>query len=756
MNKRRYLLISLLIANVITSLFAPLTAHARSFDPGNIISDSIFTNSMSMSADLIQQFIVAKGSGCVDGAAPCLKNFTENGKSVGTIIAEVSQMYTINPQVILITIQKETGLLTFSQPGTWRYQSATGYGCPDSSPGVCDSSYYGFTNQITWTAKMFRAIMDNSPNWYTPYILGNNYVQYHPDTSCGGSIVAIQNRATQALYNYTPYQPNAASLAAGYGLGDRCSSYGNRNFWLFFNDWFGSSVSSMLLQSPQSQAVYLQSGNTRYVIPSWDIINAYGFGRFGVTPVSDAYINSLTDGGVLATTFSNKAQPGPVYLADNGYKFGFSTYQQCVDWGFPLCTNTQYSKALESSLFDQIATKGDVNPLMLNGSYVYLMSGGQKYPFLSHQAQVEQGYGTTPYTTITSSTNSQQPVSTAFPENNSLVSIKNTQTIYAYANKHFYALSWPAFMSLQASRIPLQYDTVSSYTQAPPITTGTVGSLIGFSDGKELLLTNTQKIDISPAKQNWPAAPVLDELKTVFTAKQPDLVVAADTTYRTANGTIFKVESQKWRAFQTIADYFALGYTAPMNVDSSILNPLTEGDPVFAPGNGTLYQVSTPDKATLIFTTSTDNTVCQLYSLPQLGLYGFDTSSVPQIAQLGSGTPKLLSTTTYDERGDLHIRYTNVHSVISAADLKTVWGISSPMSICSFSRSFQARAPITNASPRFVRNEHTGVIYFGEAGTKRPIYSYAAFLRMGGNSQNTQNVSMEFLVSSPDGSPIIQ
>jgi hypothetical protein len=54
--------------------------------------------------------------------------------------------------------------------------------------------------------------------------------------------VLIQNQATAGLYNYTPYQPNAAALAAGYGTGDSCSAYGNRNFWLYFRDWFGPTT----------------------------------------------------------------------------------------------------------------------------------------------------------------------------------------------------------------------------------------------------------------------------------------------------------------------------------------------------------------------------------------------------------------------------------------------------------------------------------------------------------------------------------
>jgi hypothetical protein len=91
---------------------------------------------------------------------------------------------------------------------------------------------------------MFRAIMNASPTWYTPYIVGTNFIRYNPNAACGGTNVTIANRSTQALYNYTPYQPNQAALNAGYGNGDSCSAYGNRNFYLYFTDWFGSTYTT--------------------------------------------------------------------------------------------------------------------------------------------------------------------------------------------------------------------------------------------------------------------------------------------------------------------------------------------------------------------------------------------------------------------------------------------------------------------------------------------------------------------------------
>ena len=251
---------------VLPNYKATATANANNFQPGRIIDDSVFTNYNSMSVAQIQAFLGSKVLSCdTNGtllateygstlthaqyaankgwSAPpytCLKDYSENSLSAAQIIYNTAQQFQINPEVLIVLLQKEQGLVTDTWPLATQYRTATGYGCPDTT--VCNTVYYGFTNQLHWSGTMFRAILDNNPNWYTPYILGsNNYIRYNPATSCGGTTVNIQNRATQALYNYTPYQPNAASLAAGYGGGDSCSSYGNRNFYLYFNDWFGSS-----------------------------------------------------------------------------------------------------------------------------------------------------------------------------------------------------------------------------------------------------------------------------------------------------------------------------------------------------------------------------------------------------------------------------------------------------------------------------------------------------------------------------------
>ncbi|MGY1773912.1 LGFP repeat-containing protein, partial [Blastococcus sp. SYSU D00813] len=241
-----------------------LAADTSQFRAGNIISDDLFFDGDAMSAGDVQAFLDGKGAACVNGPMPCLKNYRENtwtraadaycgayagapGESAAWIITRVGQACGISQRVLLVLLQKEQGLVRASGSSLTlsRYQKATGYGCPDTAP--CDVQYYGFYNQVYNAARRFKVYAANPQNYN--YRAGRvNSVLYNPDASCGRSDVYIENQATAGLYVYTPYQPNAATLAAGYGSAP-CGAYGNRNFWLYYTDWFGST------QSPGGNAV---------------------------------------------------------------------------------------------------------------------------------------------------------------------------------------------------------------------------------------------------------------------------------------------------------------------------------------------------------------------------------------------------------------------------------------------------------------------------------------------------------------------
>lgn len=375
----------LFIASCIMIAKEDSSVHAAStagFQPGRIIDDAVFVNYNSMGPVDIQNFLNSKVPTCdTNGTQPasefgrpdlthaqyaammgwpgppfiCLKNYTENNLSAAQIIYNAAQQYQINPQVFIVLLQKEQGLVTDTWPEPWQYRTATGYGCPDSTPGVCDSSYYGFTNQINWAAKMYRAIMNSSPNWYTPYVLGNNYIQYNPSASCGGTTVNIVNHATQALYNYTPYQPNQAALNAGYGTGDSCSSYGNLHFYLYFNDWFGASILPNLpgcdeatnttrsciwhLYNPaNNEQVQTSSVQTRDLLVTnlgYQYVGKDFFGNAVQLP-GNIPVYRLTDtgGGTFLTTDTNEYN----YLVSAGYKGNGVDF-----WADPPWANTGYS-----------------------------------------------------------------------------------------------------------------------------------------------------------------------------------------------------------------------------------------------------------------------------------------------------------------------------------------------------------------------------------------------------------------------------
>ncbi|MCW3493743.1 cell wall-binding repeat-containing protein [Microbacterium sp. SSM24] len=239
-------------------------ADLSKFTPGNIVSDAVFFHKNSMTEAQIQTFLQGKVSTCRSGYT-CVKDYYDTSRTTtadamcgaysggvreraSRIIFKVAQACGINPQVILVMLQKEQGLITSTAPSSYAYRAAMGQGCPDTA--ACDTRYYGFFNQVfggAWQLKRY-ANPPGTSQFFTWYAPGKTWdLLYHPNRACGTSRVTIQNQATSNLYYYTPYQPNAAALRAGYGTGNSCSSYGNRNFYNYFTDWF---VSTQVIQNP--------------------------------------------------------------------------------------------------------------------------------------------------------------------------------------------------------------------------------------------------------------------------------------------------------------------------------------------------------------------------------------------------------------------------------------------------------------------------------------------------------------------------
>jgi hypothetical protein len=811
-------LLLIAIAVISTGISVKTNAvSASDWDAGYIIDDATFTDKSAMSVQEIQTFLnqhvgtggYGKTAGQCDtygtatselgggtraqyGAAhgnptpfTCLKDYYEvpktspspnlpannyggkaipqGAKSAAQLIWDAAQQYNISPKVLLVKIQTESAgpLTTDDWPTMKQYYYAMGSHCPDSGPNGsanCDANYAGFSIQISSAAALMRSYLDNMrQSWWTnkkPEQV--NYLLWNvAPSNCGGSNVYIQNSATAALYTYTPYQPNQAALANIYGSGDGCSAYGNRNFWRVFNDWFGKTKGTYLLQSPRSSTVYLQSGTTRYAIPSGEVLWAYGLNTTAITPVTDSYIDSLSDGGVLNTLFKIDGD-GTIYVADNGYRFGIASTAICNAWGFANCTSTT-TKTLSSIITNRILPGGDLKTQALNGSTVYLMTNGTKQPFLTTKSLSDRGYSISDYTPVTNPLNFTQPFGQSLPENNSFVQL-NSGAIYAYNNGKFFTIpNFDTYKAWYNEANTLQVDKNSSYNQTAPIPSGVLLNYIFLDNGKKYLIDRGQKIDITQSSSDWPDQTNFSSLQTMTERLPTNQTNAQNAAFRTSNGMIFKVQSKSVQPFNSLYDYFESGYTEGniVNVSNQVTDSMPTGRTVFAQGKGSLFKSPVAGQENAIYTITSNDTSCQLTSTSQFAQFKFDTSYVPKvtsqtIASLSS-TGVLTGLVKTSEDAVYIIDSYGFKYPVSSQTL-TTWGLNATSS-CVFAPEFLSKIPSSSKDlGRFI-SDSKGTIYFAEQGKKRPIGSFQKFIQLGGNTSNTSSLTDDVINQMPTGQP---
>jgi len=318
------------------------------FRAGKIISNEVFFDSSTMSAASIDSFFRSKVASCRSGYV-CLKDYRQNtpnraadqycngyqgagNESAATIIYKVAQSCGINPQVFIVMLQKEQSLVTHTWPSDWRFSMALGQGCPDTAP--CDPAFSGFFYQIYGAGRQMKIYTEG--RYFTYYAPGKTWnIMYNPNSACGRGPVYVENSATAALYYYTPYQPNAAALRAGYGSGDNCSAYGNRNFHNYFTDWFGSTQdpASSLVRASDTGQIFLTSGGVKHYVTTPADLAVLTTRLGAVRTVSPGYINSLTSGNRFIRLVRD-ARDGAMYLLQpDGTKHHFASAALITRYG---------------------------------------------------------------------------------------------------------------------------------------------------------------------------------------------------------------------------------------------------------------------------------------------------------------------------------------------------------------------------------------------------------------------------------------
>lgn len=751
------------------------------FQAGRIIDDAVFFNRDSLTGSNIQAFMNSKVPVCDTWHAPgygqnppftCLKDYRENtpskageyglcnpyaggNKSSTEMIYDVSQICGINPKILLVLLQKEQSLVGDTWPLNSTLIKATGYGCPDSvlpanvdgNQNGCYDEYEGFFNQIYMAARQYKKYARDAYQYN--FLAGrNNYIQYHPNPACGGTNVYIQNQATAGLYNYTPYQPNGTALSNIYGSqNDGCSAYGNRNFWRMFNDWFGSPYGTSVVRTPSNPTYFLITNNQRFAIPNGDILYAYGLDRTPLSVVSDNYLYSFADGGTLSTIFTVPGS-GTVYLADGGRKYGIASGAYCTRWGLA-CGNSSVQKEIGTDITSLMPDAGVLKEIMANQGTLYLMENGTKLPFFSPQALTDKGYTFNNAVSIVSFTNAIRPMGLAQLENNSFVKFAASDAIYLYSNNLFYTLpdieTYINWLSPQARTF---VDTVSSYNQNIPASSGTLGSYVRFQDNVPYVLDAGAKVALGTEVSNWPAVTSYNGLTGYSALLNTKATLSSQSTIRTPSGGIYKVTSQTKRPFADVSDYFGLGYTVGnlVQFNSNSLSSIANGTTMFSEGR--LVKKIGSDT---IYATGPSGKLYGLSSMGQITQFKFTSNAPPMNASTSAlypTTEPLLSTVTI---GGQYFVIREGEKFLIPPSLHTAYGVSG----MTFSTFSAGTFPYLNQKnlDRFIQAQN-GTIYYVDAGTKRPISSYGRFSELGGNTFNTHIVPNDFLSLIPTGTTI--
>ncbi len=293
----------LLLASV--NLFT-VTVYAQNqidsaFNPGLLIPDEAFSDVGTFgSAAGIQKFLELRNSPLANSAPDFLLKLREPDtltkvgledpqpnldrlRTAAELIYDASVSKGLNPQVVLVLLQKEQSLIngTFSNSDSLQraLDRAVGFGCPDYEG--CGDIFLGFYRQLFGTfdssgsrwlgaaaslMKSFRYEIGGVRVGRGPMVDASNQVFGRPvvrttrrgdtaiiDNTQNGfaGVAPIQsvtfgNFATAALYRYTPHVFN-----------------GNYNFWKFYSSWFRYPNGTVIQRVGDTQTYVIDNGTKR-------------------------------------------------------------------------------------------------------------------------------------------------------------------------------------------------------------------------------------------------------------------------------------------------------------------------------------------------------------------------------------------------------------------------------------------------------------------------------------------------------------
>lgn len=707
-------------------------ATAADFNAGMIISDALFYDGESMSAASIQEFLNGQVAQCTSGYT-CLKGYRQDtftrsavsgrcGQYVGgtqessaTIIYKVGLACGISQKAILVLLQKEQSLVTSSAPSTARYRSATGYGCPDTAD--CDSAYYGFFNQVYMAALQFKRYAASPEYWN--HVPGRvNTVRFHPNAACGASAVYIENKATAGLYNYTPYQPNAAALANFYGVGDACSSYGNRNFARIYTDWFGSTHLSTLLRTTSSPKVWLISGEIKHLVPSVEILKVLS-PLGGVDLVSQSYLDGFQTGTDAGRVY--RATSGKIYFTDSAIKLPFVSCDQVSDYGGS-CGQTGYVQLTDAQIATFVLGPPMLSVLATTAGSRYYIKDGVRREILDDISQAGEGIPLG-QNVLTEAAVAGLPLAQPVARDQVFVHARETGSVSLFSNGR-YSLSQELTQQVGAankSAGALNSASIELVGKADGSFSGVVSADGGTSlyvltsEGRALLaeplaLATTPFTPVSSTLlQKYVEIEAISEGAFVKSAATNTVFVVTDTQLRPVSS---------WNALVSIAGSSSpLIHTLPLDAIQS--SPL--GLPVLKVGG--LYRTAGNAAVFAIDGLGSRVSVANFIDTSEAGLSGYELVAEQTLSAYESTNRVWQSGFVCGEK----------RFVSSAGELREVVTDQMlaryPITFIDLDKLTCNRLTFGSPAKEFIRTAD-GKIYILENGTKRPFNSYSRFVEL--------------------------
>ena len=564
-------------------------AAVAGFSAGNIISDAVFSKKGAMTEAAVRSFIAGKVATCQKGYV-CLEMYKETtptraadaycakytggaNEDAARIVFKVAQACNVNPQVLLVMLQKEQGLVTHTWPSNFRYTIAMGMGCPDTAE--CDTRYYGFFNQVYGAARQMQIYAKT--NYFPAYKPGGTRrIGYHPNASCGASGVYVQNQATTNLYTYTPYQPNAAALAAGFGTGDSCSSYGNRNFYNYFKTWFGSTGAGLptptsgLIRSSTGTAVYLVMDGGKHHVPTADDLRAFQSRLGAIVQVAQSYVDSLPTRAPI-TRYVHDARTGTLYLLEpDGSKHRFVSQAQVTMFGYPFSSYVNLSAAYA----DKFTTGHEVGEFIRSeqDAAIYSTDGKTKRHIFDYTAWTKLKARTDGYVaSMRADVAAKIPLGATIFQDNRLVRASDDPKVYLTLPGG--SLLWVPSFDLAAEFAATTYTVVSpSVIAKNPVTTGALAPIVKCGTSTQIAAGGKLRPVSGTGLAGLTALPLTDAACAAF-PRYSTAVTAPFFIQPTGRGEVYAMDRGKLRHVQSYATLLKLN---PISTAPRIL-PWREG-----------------------------------------------------------------------------------------------------------------------------------------------------------------------------------